>query len=158
MSTGDLLNDVCGAGAVQCFAFSLFPSATSVAATALRFPLCRYPLVRRHLPCTCGRRQLAFLAASATGGARKPNPSGEGHPPLAVRSQSARRKPCTGKPRVALHCRGACRTNYARLRRADLIRHGAAQRRSTVPPSPRGRLSTAITTVPHHYKNAPPQA
>ena len=33
MSTGDLLNDVCGAGAVQCFAFSLFPSATSVAAT-----------------------------------------------------------------------------------------------------------------------------
>ena len=28
------------------------------------------------------------LAASATGGARKPNPSGEGHPPLAVCSQS----------------------------------------------------------------------
>ena len=31
-----MLNDVCGAGAVQCFAFSLFPSATSVAAT---FPI-----------------------------------------------------------------------------------------------------------------------
>ena len=79
-----------------------------------------------------------------------PSPSGEGHPPLAVRSQSARRKPCTGEPRVALHCRGACRTNYARLRRADLIRHGAAQKRSTVPPSPRGRLSAAAARRRRH--------
>ena len=37
---------------------------------------------------TCGRQRLAFLAVSATGGARKPNPSGEGHRPLAVRSDS----------------------------------------------------------------------
>ena len=57
-----------------------------------------------------GRQRLAFLAASATGGARKPNPSegAEGAP-----------APYTDLPQAAL------RRSYARRRRAALIRHGA---------------------------------
>ena len=41
---------------------SFAPSPFSARASAIR-------------SCTCGRQRLAFLAASATGGARKPNPS-----------------------------------------------------------------------------------
>ena len=43
---------------------------------------------------TCGRQRLAFLAVSATGGARKPNPS-EG---AENRFANARRKSYTGEP------------------------------------------------------------
>ena len=72
---------------------------------------------------TCGRQRLAFLAASATGGARKPNPSegGEGAP-----------APYTEFAKV--------RTAVKPAGRAALIRHGAAQKRRAMPPSPRGRL------------------
>ena len=67
------------------FSLALFTSAIKAlvcpfAVLRSRFGL-RYSRVR-------GRRQSKFLAASATGGARKPNPSGEGHRPLAVRSDS----------------------------------------------------------------------
>ena len=72
---------------------------------------------------TCGRQRLAFLAVSATGGARNPNPSegGEGAP-----------APCTEFAKV--------QTAVKPAGRAALIRHGAAIRRA-VPPSPRGRLN-----------------
>ena len=48
----------------------------------------------------------------------------------------------------ALSHRGARRSNYARLWRADLIRHGAAPRRSPAPPSPRGKAKHIVTSVP----------
>ena len=67
------------------FSLALFTSAIKAlvcpfAVLRSRFGL-RYSRVR-------GRRQSKFLASSSTGGARKPNPSGEGHRPLAVRSDS----------------------------------------------------------------------
>ena len=55
----------------------------------------------------------------------------------------------------ALSHRGARRSNYARLWRADLIRHGAAPRRSPVPPSPRGKANHTVASVPPSYKNVP---
>ena len=78
---------------------------------------------------TCGRQRLAFLAVSATGGARKPNPSEGGEGATA---------PCTefAKMQTAVKPAG----------RAALIRHGAAIRRA-VPPSPRGRLSAPSHSV-----------
>ena len=48
----------------------------------------------------------------------------------------------------ALSRRGAHRSSYARLWRADLIRHGAAPRRSPAPPSPRGRLRRRSKATP----------
>ena len=55
---------------------SFAPSPFSARASAIR-------------SCTCGRQRLAFLAASATGGARKPNPSegAEAAPPQATELQ-----------------------------------------------------------------------
>ena len=71
---------------------------------------------------TCGRQRLAFLAASATGGARKPNPSegGEGAP-----ARSTELPKCN--PRLSPPLAGCPHPS----------RCSAA--RSTAPPSPRGR-------------------
>ena len=59
------------------------------------------------------------------------------------------------EPRTALSRLGAHRSSYARLWRADLIRHGAAPRRSPAPPSPRGKAKHTVTSVPPGYKNVP---
>ena len=81
---------------------------------------------------TCGRQRLAFLAASATGGARKPNPSEGAEAATAAEPQMLPKfKPQVSPPG-----------------RAALIRHGAAQKRSTAPPSPRGRLRRCSKSKP----------
>ena len=50
---------------------------------------------------TCGRRQLAFLAVSATGGARKPNPSEGAEGAAAPCTESAQREPRTALRRLS---------------------------------------------------------
>ena len=78
----------------------------------------RPPLVLRHLPCTCGRQRLTFLAASAIGGARKPNPSegGEGAPAPTHRFN------CSGRV-----CKSALPHQNVRARRA-LLRFSCTRR------------------------------
>ena len=63
---------------------SLAPSPPAARASAVR-------------SCTCGRQRLAFLAASATGGARKPNPS-EG----AEAASAAKRAPKAPSPNTRI--------------------------------------------------------
>ena len=73
---------------------------------------------------TCGRQRLAFLAASATGGARKPNPS-EGAEAATAASHRIAKARAAVKPAV-----GGLPSSGTALRRA-------------VPPSPKGKAKAA---------------
>ena len=79
--------------------------------------------------------------------------TGRGYNPSVA--PKARQLPLHRGAENALSHRGARRSNYARLWRADLIRHGAAPRRSPAPPSPRGKANHTVASVPPSYKNVP---
>ena len=87
--------------------------------------------------CTCGRQRLAFLAASATGGARKPNPSegAEAAPPQATELQ--RRVPQLSPPPAGCPHPSRC---------------GAAPHRATFPKGKATRSPPQSTDFPQRKK------